>query len=162
VVPLQLALIPLLKLHNASASARAIWGLAGAYRLRPAAGDLSVAQLHGRPAARHHRERPVDGATDFQIFTKIILPLSSRRWPVLRDLPVPVDVERPAGGQGVPDRRDRRDHGHDRQIVELLGTRGGNWEILATSAFVSIAVPLVVFFAMQRYLVRGLLAGSVK
>jgi alpha-glucoside transport system permease protein len=48
------------------------------------------------------------------------------------------------------------------QIVELLGTRGGNWEILATSAFVSIAVPLVVFFSMQRYLVRGLLAGSVK
>ena len=49
-----------------------------------------------------------------------------------------------------------------RQIVELLGTRGGDWEILATSAFVSIAVPLVVFFTMQRYLVRGLLAGSVK
>jgi alpha-glucoside transport system permease protein len=44
----------------------------------------------------------------------------------------------------------------------LLGTRGGNWEILATSAFVSIAVPLAVFFAMQKYLVRGLLAGSVK
>jgi alpha-glucoside transport system permease protein len=34
--------------------------------------------------------------------------------------------------------------------------------ILATAAFVSIAVPLVVFFTMQRYLVRGLLAGSVK
>ena len=49
-----------------------------------------------------------------------------------------------------------------KQIVELLGTRGGNWEILATSAFVSIAVPLGVFFAMQKYLVRGLLAGSVK
>jgi alpha-glucoside transport system permease protein len=49
-----------------------------------------------------------------------------------------------------------------KQIVELLGTRGGNWEILATSAFVSIAVPLAVFFAMQKYLVRGLLAGSVK
>lgn len=48
------------------------------------------------------------------------------------------------------------------QIVELLGTRGGNWEILATAAFVSIAVPLLVFFAMQKYLVRGLLAGSVK
>jgi alpha-glucoside transport system permease protein len=49
-----------------------------------------------------------------------------------------------------------------KQIVELLGTRGGNWEILATSAFVSISVPLIVFFTMQRYLVRGLLAGSVK
>jgi len=48
------------------------------------------------------------------------------------------------------------------QIVELLGTRGGNWEILATAAFVSIAVPLLVFFMMQKYLVRGLLAGSVK
>ncbi len=48
------------------------------------------------------------------------------------------------------------------QIVELRGTRGGNWEILETAAFVAIAVPLIVFFAMQKYLVRGLLAGSVK
>ena len=48
------------------------------------------------------------------------------------------------------------------RLVELLGTRGGNWEVLATSAFISIAVPLAVFFAMQKYLVRGLLAGSVK
>ena len=48
------------------------------------------------------------------------------------------------------------------RMVELLGTRGGNWEILATAAFVSIAIPLVVFFMLQRYLVRGLLAGSVK
>ncbi len=47
-------------------------------------------------------------------------------------------------------------------LVNLLGSRGGDWEILATSAFVSIAVPLFVFFAMQKYLVRGLLAGSVK
>jgi alpha-glucoside transport system permease protein len=44
----------------------------------------------------------------------------------------------------------------------MLGTRGGNWEILATAGFVSMAVPLLVFFAMQKYLVRGLLAGSVK
>jgi len=47
-------------------------------------------------------------------------------------------------------------------VVELLGTRGGNWEILATAAFVSISVPLAVFFFMQKYLIRGLLAGSVK
>ena len=49
-----------------------------------------------------------------------------------------------------------------KQIVELLGTRGGNWEILTASAFITIIVPLCVFFALQRYLVRGLLAGSVK
>ncbi|MGY9049945.1 MAG: carbohydrate ABC transporter permease, partial [Rhodobacterales bacterium] len=45
---------------------------------------------------------------------------------------------------------------------DLLGSRGGDWGILAAAAFVSIAVPLFVFFAMQKYLVRGLLAGSVK
>ncbi len=45
---------------------------------------------------------------------------------------------------------------------DLLGSRGGDWGILATAAFVSIAVPLLVFFSMQRFLVRGLLAGSVK
>ena len=44
----------------------------------------------------------------------------------------------------------------------LLGSRGGNWEILTASAFITIIVPLFVFFALQRYLVRGLLAGSVK
>lgn len=48
------------------------------------------------------------------------------------------------------------------RLVNLMGSRGGQWEILATSAFVSIVVPLIVFFAMQKYLVRGLLAGSVK
>jgi hypothetical protein len=59
VVPLQLALIPLLKLHNADRHRQGLSRrLAGAYRLRPAARDLPVAQLHGRPAARHHRERP--------------------------------------------------------------------------------------------------------
>jgi alpha-glucoside transport system permease protein len=47
-------------------------------------------------------------------------------------------------------------------VTSLLGTRGGEWHILAAAAFVMIAVPLVVFFTMQRYLVRGLLAGSVK
>ncbi|MGO8579446.1 hypothetical protein AB9F37_33430, partial [Rhizobium leguminosarum] len=38
----------------------------------------------------------------------------------------------------------------------LLGSRGGNWEILTASAFVTIIVPLLVFFGLQRYLVRGL------
>ncbi len=48
------------------------------------------------------------------------------------------------------------------RLSGLMGSRGGDWEILATAAFISIFVPLVVFFAMQKYLVRGLLAGSVK
>ena len=48
------------------------------------------------------------------------------------------------------------------KLNALLGSRGGDWEILTTSAFVTIVVPLAVFFSLQRYFVRGLLAGSVK
>ncbi|MEX0969780.1 MAG: carbohydrate ABC transporter permease [Paracoccaceae bacterium] len=104
----------------------------------------------------------VDGATEFQIFTKIILPLS---FPALasfaifqflwtwNDLLVALVFLIDSSGNTTV---------MTKQIVELLGTRGGDWEILATSAFVSIAVPLLVFFTMQKYLVRGLLAGSVK
>ena len=48
------------------------------------------------------------------------------------------------------------------KLNALLGSRGGDWEILTASAFVTIIVPLIVFFSLQRYFVRGLLAGSVK
>jgi alpha-glucoside transport system permease protein len=48
------------------------------------------------------------------------------------------------------------------RLVNLLGQYGNNWELLTAAAFVSIIVPLIVFFSLQRYFVRGLLAGSVK
>ena len=48
------------------------------------------------------------------------------------------------------------------RLAEMVGTRGSGWELLTAGAFVSMIVPLVVFFALQRYFVRGLLAGSVK
>ena len=48
------------------------------------------------------------------------------------------------------------------KLRELLGSRGENWEILTTGAFVSMTVPLFIFFALQRYFIRGLVAGSVK
>jgi alpha-glucoside transport system permease protein len=47
-------------------------------------------------------------------------------------------------------------------VAELAGTRGGQWHLLTAGAFISMVVPLVVFIALQRYFVRGLLAGSVK
>ena len=43
------------------------------------------------------------------------------------------------------------------KLVSLLGSRGNNWEILTAGAFITIVVPLTVFFALQRYFVRGLL-----
>ena len=163
VVPLQLALIPLLKLHNEVGIGK---GYIGAWLAHTGFGlPLAIYLLRnymvGLPRDIIENAR-VDGATEFQIFTRIILPLS---FPALasfaifqflwtwNDLLVALVFLIDSTGETTV---------MTKQIVELLGTRGGNWEILATSAFVSIAVPLAVFFAMQKYLVRGLLAGSVK
>jgi alpha-glucoside transport system permease protein len=48
------------------------------------------------------------------------------------------------------------------RVADLAGTRGADWHLLAAGAFVSIVIPLLVFLGLQRYFVRGLLAGSVK
>ncbi len=163
VVPLQLALIPLLKLHlniGIGKGYLGVWLAHTGFGL-PLAIYLLRNYMVGLPRDIIENAK-VDGATDFQIFTKIILPLS---FPALasfaifqflwtwNDLLVAMVFLIDATGETTV---------MTKHIVELLGTRGGNWEILATAAFVSIAVPLVVFFAMQKYLVRGLLAGSVK
>ena len=162
-MPLQLALVPLLQLHNKvgiGQSFLGIWMAHTGFGL-PLAIYLLRNYMVGLPRDIIENAR-VDGATDFQIFTKIILPLS---FPALasfaifqflwtwNDLLVAKVFLIDSTGQTTV---------MTNQIVELLGTRGGNWEILATAAFVSIAIPLVVFFMLQRYLVRGLLAGSVK
>ena len=47
-------------------------------------------------------------------------------------------------------------------VANLVGSYGENYPILTAAAFLSMALPLVVFFSMQRYFVRGILAGSVK
>ena len=163
VVPLQLALIPLLKLHLSVGIGKGylgVWLAHTGFGL-PLAIYLLRNYMVGLPRDIIENAK-VDGATDFQIFVKIILPLS---FPALasfaifqflwtwNDLLVAKVFLIDATGETTV---------MTNQIVEMLGTRGGNWEILATAAFVSIAVPLVVFFAMQKYLVRGLLAGSVK
>jgi alpha-glucoside transport system permease protein len=163
VVPLQLALIPLLRLHLGIGIGKGylgVWLAHTGFGL-PLAIYLLRNYMVGLPRDIIENAK-VDGATDFQIFTKIVLPLS---FPALasfaifqflwtwNDLLVAKVFLIDATGQTTV---------MTNQIVELLGTRGGNWEILATAAFVSISVPLVVFFAMQKYLVRGLLAGSVK
>lgn len=163
VVPLQLALIPLLRLHLEIGIGKGylgVWLAHTGFGL-PLAVYLLRNYMVGLPRDIIECAK-VDGATDFQIFTRIVLPLS---FPALasfaifqflwtwNDLLVAKVFLIDATGETTV---------MTNQIVELLGTRGGNWEILATAAFVSIAVPLIVFFAMQRYLVRGLLAGSVK
>ena len=47
-------------------------------------------------------------------------------------------------------------------IANLVNSFGTNYEVLTAAAFISMALPLVIFFSLQRYFVRGILAGSVK
>jgi alpha-glucoside transport system permease protein len=47
-------------------------------------------------------------------------------------------------------------------VAELSGSKGSQWELLAPGAFISMIIPLIVFLSLQRYFVRGLLAGGVK
>lgn len=103
----------------------------------------------------------VDGANWFTLFSKIILPLSVPAiasfsifqflW-VWNDLLVGLTF-----GGGV-----KQVAPLTVRIAEMVGSRGSGWELLTAGAFVSMIVPLIVFFALQRYFVRGLLAGSVK
>ncbi|MEY4696827.1 MAG: hypothetical protein RIT14_1255, partial [Pseudomonadota bacterium] len=155
VVPLQLSLIPLLSLHNQIGIGKSyigIWLAHTGFGL-PLAIYLLRNYMVGLPREIIESAR-VDGATDFQIFLKIILPLS---FPALasfaifqflwtwNDLLVALVFLGNTEDQLVMTGR----------LSGLMGSRGGDWEILATAAFISIAVPLVVFFAMQKYLVRG-------
>jgi len=47
-------------------------------------------------------------------------------------------------------------------LANLVGARGENWQLLTAAAFISMMLPLIVFFSLQKYFVRGLTAGAVK
>ncbi len=103
----------------------------------------------------------IDGASHFKIFTGMVLPLSFpalASFAIFQFLWIWNDLLVALVFLGAQD---------DKlvltgKLVSLLGTQGDNWELLTSGAFVSIIVPLIVFFSLQRYFVRGLLAGSVK
>lgn len=167
VVPLQMSLIPLLRLYNSagtflglpSKTYLGIWLAHTGFGL-PFAIYLLRSYIAGLPRDLIESAQ-VDGANDFKIFRRIVLPLSFPAlasfaifqflW-VWNDLLVAIVFLGSGNDQLVLTGR----------LNALLGSRGGNWEILTASAFVTIVVPLVVFFSLQRYFVRGLLAGSVK
>ena len=172
VVPLQMALIPLLSLFsrglnvgevhlfdglNASGGYAQVWIAHTIFALPLAIFLLHnfVSEIPGEviEAAR------VDGAGHGQIFFRIILPLTMPAiasfaifqflW-VWNDLLVALIF---ADGAVAP---------MTKLLAEITGSRGQDWNLLTSGAFISILVPLIVFFALQRYFVRGLLAGSTK
>jgi alpha-glucoside transport system permease protein len=174
IVPIQLTLIPLLQLFskglviggvtiipdlNITGTFLPIWIAHTIFGL-----PLAVFLLHNFlsqiPRELIEAAR-VDGAGWFTLFTKIILPLSVPAiasfsifqflW-VWNDLLVGLTF-----GGGVKEVAPMTV-----RIAEMVGTRGSGWELLTAGAFISMLVPLIVFFSLQRFFVRGLLAGSVK
>ena len=167
VVPLQMALIPVLRLHNEVAGLFgiegkgyfAVWLAHTGFGL-PLAVYLLRNYMMGLPREIMESAR-IDGASHFQTFTTLVLPLSVPAlasiaifqflW-IWNDLLVALVFLGSQDDQVVLTGR----------LIDLLGTFGEDWNLLTAGAFISIVVPLIVFFSLQRYFVRGLLAGSVK
>ncbi|GLI26694.1 sugar ABC transporter permease [Agromyces rhizosphaerae] len=176
IVPLQMALVPLLQFFSTYLRPMQAW-LHDVIPIIPEQNYLPVWIAHtifALPLAiflLHNfiAEIPsdvieaarVDGASHGQIFFRIVLPLAMPAiasfaifqflW-VWNDLLVALIFS--GGTQDVAPLTQR--------LAELTGSRGQDWQRLTAAAFVSLIVPLIVFFSLQRYFVRGLLAGSTK
>jgi alpha-glucoside transport system permease protein len=162
VIPLQIALIPLLRdfvrLH-VNGTFLAVWLAHTGFGL-PLATYLLFNYISELP--RDIIEAAfVDGASHFTIFSRLILPLSVPAlaafaifqflWVWNDYLVALVFIGASPTNQLVTQR-----------LAEIVGSRGQSWHLLTAGAFVTMILPLIVFFSLQRYFVRGLLAGSVK
>jgi alpha-glucoside transport system permease protein len=162
VVPLQIALIPILKDYtrlDLNGTFLGVWLAHTGFGLA-----LAVYLLYNYISAlpRDILESAfMDGASHFTVFTRLILPLSVPAlasfaifqflW-VWNDLLVAMIFLGTNPEVEVLTQR----------LLGMLGTFGTDWHLLTAGAFVTMLFPLVVFFSLQRYFVRGLLAGSVK
>ncbi|MEM8860115.1 MAG: carbohydrate ABC transporter permease [Chloroflexota bacterium] len=160
VVPLQIALVPLLISFgrlNINGTFLAVWLAHTGFGL-PLATYLLYNYISALPKETLESAF-IDGASHFTVFTRLILPLSIPAlasfcifqflW-VWNDYLVGLIF---LGGQNEI---------ITMSLAEMVGTRGNDWHLLTAGAFVSMIVPLTVFFSLQRYFIRGLLAGSVK
>ena len=174
IVPLQMALVPLLLLFTGGAHI-------GSFQIFPALGiagkfagiwlphtmfalPLTIYLLHNFIAGlpRELMEAAyVDGANHFTVFRRIVFPLAipgiasiaifQFLW-VWNDLLVALTFA--SGTEEIAPLNSK--------LASLVGQYGSGYTQLSAGAFITIAIPLVVFFSLQRYFVRGLLAGSVK
>ncbi|MBS1252178.1 MAG: L-arabinose transport system permease protein AraQ [Anaerolineales bacterium] len=162
VVPLQIALIPILKDYlrlDLGGTFLGIWLAHTGFGL-PLAVYLLYNYISTLPRDIFESAF-IDGASHFTIFTRLILPLSVPAlasfaifqfvW-VWNDLLVALVFLSANPEVEVLTQR----------LLGMLGTFGTDWHLLTAGAFISMIFPLVIFFSLQRYFVRGLLAGSVK
>jgi alpha-glucoside transport system permease protein len=162
IVPIQVTLIPLLTLYVDGGIAGTFWPIWLSHSIF--ALPLAIFLLHNFmkevPATLLEAAR-IDGAGHVAIFFRVLLPLLRPAlaafgifqflW-VWNDLLVALTFA--GGGNAVAP--------ITVALANLSGTRGNAWHLLSAGAFVSIIVPVTVFLLLQRYFVRGLLAGSVK
>lgn len=162
VVPLQIALVPVLSDYNQlglNGTYLGLWLAHTGFGL-PLATYLMYNYISQLP--RETLESAfIDGASHFTVFTRLILPLSVPAlasfaifqflW-VWNDYLVSLVFLLGTPDAGVM----------TMQLQELIGSRGDDWHLLTSGAFITMILPLLVFFSLQRYFVRGLLAGSVK
>jgi alpha-glucoside transport system permease protein len=162
VVPLQIALVPILQDYvrlDLNGTFLAVWLAHTGFGL-PLATYLLYNYISGLP--RDILESAfIDGASHFTIFTKLILRLSVPAlasfaifqflW-VWNDYLVALIFIGSKPDVQVLTMR----------LAEIVGSRGSDWHLLTAGAFISMILPLTVFFSLQRFFVRGLLAGSVK
>jgi alpha-glucoside transport system permease protein len=163
VVPLQISLIPVLRAYQTlqlNGTFLGIWLAHAGFGL-PLATYLLYNYISGLPKDILESAF-IDGASHFTIFMRLVLPLSVPAlasfaifqflWVWNDYLVALIFIGLGSGAKEVLTVR----------IADMVGTRGQDWHLLASAGFVSMIVPLVVFFALQRYFVRGLMAGSVK
>ena len=162
VVPLQVALVPILRTYSTlslNGTFLGIWLAHTGFGL-PLATYLLYNYISGLP--RDILESAfIDGASNFTIFTRLILPLSVPAlasfaifqflW-VWNDYLVALIFIGSKPDVQVLTMR----------LAEIVGSRGADWHLLTAGAFISMVLPLAVFLSLQRFFVRGLLAGSVK
>jgi alpha-glucoside transport system permease protein len=162
VVPIQMTLVPLLRLYGdlgLTGNFLGIWLAHTGFGL-----PLAIYLLYNYISTLPHEiieSAAVDGASPFTTFTRLVLPLSFpalAAFAIFQFLWVWNDLLVALVFLGTGSRTAIL----TAQLNELVGSRGEDWHLLTAGAFVSMVVPLVVFFALQRYFVRGLLAGSVK
>ncbi len=162
VIPLQITLIPVLNMYRKlglAGSFPGIWIAHCAYGL-PFAIYLLRNFFAGIPFSIIESAQ-VDGASILQIFTKLIFPLSIPAlaslgifqfiW-VWNDLLLAL-VYLGGTAQVAP---------LTVKLASLSGSLESGWHVMTTAAFISMLLPLVIFFAMQKYFIEGILAGSVK
>jgi len=161
VVPIQMALVPLLRLFNDLGISDwyiGIWVAHTAFGL-PLAVFLLRNFFITLPRDLIEAAR-VDGASNLRIFLRVVLPLSVpalASYAIFQFLWVWNDLL-----MALVFITDSDLFPLTKRIVETQGTFGAEYHLLASGAFVLMIVPLIVFFALQRYFVQGLLAGSVK